>query len=121
LSKLLINQSPLMAEKKVIPFTEIIQYLNDKADTSFKLSSKRTRELIQARMNDGFSMVDFKKVIDLKVADWAGDVDWNKYLHPETLFGKKFESYLNQKESFLQEDYGIQETDVKMKISENHN
>lgn len=92
------------SEKKVFPFSEIIQYLNDKAETSFKLSSKSTRGLIQARMNEGFSMGDFKKVIDLKIADWGGDVDLNMYLQPETLFRSKFESYLNQNEGFLQEE-----------------
>ncbi|MDR7079861.1 putative phage protein (TIGR02220 family) [Neobacillus niacini] len=97
----------ITTEKKIIPFVEIIQYLNDKAHKSFKLGSKRTRELIQA--NKGFSMGDFKKVIDFKVADWGGDVDWNKYLRPETLFGTKFESYLNQNEGFSQEEFNLED------------
>lgn len=48
-------------------------------------------------MNEGFSVEDFKTVIDKKYNDWKG-TEWEKYLRPETLFGAKFESYLNQKE-----------------------
>jgi uncharacterized phage protein (TIGR02220 family) len=92
MSKWLITESPL------IPFAEIIQYLNDKADLNFKVSSKSTRELIKARVNEGFSISDFKKVIDLKVAEWGGDAEWNKYLRPEILFGPKFQFYLNENE-----------------------
>ena len=99
----------ITTEKKIIPFAEIIQYLNDKADKSFKLSSKKTRELIRARVNEGFSMGDFKRVIDLKVADWGGDVAWNKYLRPETLFGTKLESYLNQNEAFSKEEFNLED------------
>ena len=40
---------------------------------------------------------DFKTVIDKKADDWIG-TDMEKYLRPETLFGTKFESYLNQPE-----------------------
>ncbi|MEH6993572.1 conserved phage C-terminal domain-containing protein [Neobacillus drentensis] len=99
----------ITTEKKMIPFAEIIQYLNDKADKSFKLSSKKTRELIQARVKEGFLISDFKKVIDLKVAECGRDVDWNKYLRPETLFGTKFESYLNQNEEFSKEEFNLED------------
>ena len=43
-------------------------------------------------------MEDFKKVIDIKVQEWGKNEKMNKYLRPETLFGTKFESYLNEKE-----------------------
>jgi hypothetical protein len=43
----------------------------------------------------GFTISDFKCVIDKKVLDWKG-TDWEKYLRPITLFSKsKFENYLN--------------------------
>ena len=53
--------------------------------------------MIHARCEEGFTVDDFKKVIDKKCAEWMG-TDWEKYLRPETLFGTKFEGYLNQKD-----------------------
>ena len=52
--------------------------------------------MIEARFNEGFSVEDFKKVIDVKTQEWK-DSNMEKYLRPETLFGNKFEGYLNQK------------------------
>ena len=77
-------------------FKEIISYLNEKAGTKYRASGSKTQRLIKARFNDGFNDEDFKKVINIKVAEWSG-TDMAKYLRPETLFGTKFESYLNQK------------------------
>lgn len=81
---------------------EIITYLNEKIGTAYRASSRKTRELIKARFNEKFTVDDFKKVIDNKVADWnrepeKGEKDMRPYLRPETLFGPKFESYLNSK------------------------
>lgn len=83
-----------------IPFDEIITYLNEKTGKNYRSKMKSTRRLIQARFNEGFTLEDFKKVIDNKVADWnhvpsPGEKDMRPYLRPETLFGTKFESYLN--------------------------
>lgn len=74
---------------------EIITYLNSICNTNFKPNTPKTQTLIQARLNDGFSIDDFKTVIDKKSSEWL-DTEWQKYLRPETLFGNKFESYLNQ-------------------------
>ncbi|MEM1455719.1 conserved phage C-terminal domain-containing protein [Pediococcus pentosaceus] len=76
-------------------FKEIISYLNEKAGTKYRASGTKTQRLIKARFNNGFNIEDFKKVIDTKIAEWGG-TDMAKYLRPETLFGTKFESYLNQ-------------------------
>lgn len=81
--------------KMVVPYDEIIDYLNDKTGKNFKVSSIKTRELIHARYGEGFSLEDFNRVIDLKSAEWKSDPVWNKFLRPETLFVPKFESYLN--------------------------
>lgn len=75
---------------------EIIEYLNFKANKKFKYTSDKTQKLISARLNDGFNIDEFKKVIDNKVIDWLNDEKFNEYLRPETLFGTKFESYLNK-------------------------
>lgn len=96
--------------KKVIPYAEIIGYLNEKTGKCFKLSSIKTRELISARFGEGFTRADFNRVIDLKSADWQSDPAWNKFLRPETLFGTKFESYLNQQEGkkrLTEEDFNL--------------
>lgn len=76
-------------------YKAVIDYLNEKAGTAFKDKSKDSRSHIKARFDDGFSLDDFKTVIDKKVAEWGG-TDMAKFLRPSTLFGTKFESYLNQ-------------------------
>lgn len=77
-------------------YTPIINYLNEKANKNFRATTKKTQSLINARLNEGFSLDDFKKVIDIKCSQWLG-TDMEKYLRPQTLFGTKFESYLNEK------------------------
>lgn len=84
-------------EKEIIPFQEIVSYLNEKAGTNYRSSSKRTQQLIIARWNEKFTLTDFKKVIDNKSSQWLGDAKWGTFLRPETLFGNKFEGYLNEK------------------------
>lgn len=75
----------------------IISYLNEKAGTQYRATSKKTQSLVNARFNETFTIDDFKRVIDIKVAEWGNDEKMSKFLRPETLFGPKFESYLNQK------------------------
>ena len=56
---------------------------------------RKTRDLITARVNEGFTEDDFKTVIDKKYKEWHG-TDFEIYMRPSTLFGTKFEGYLNQ-------------------------
>lgn len=74
----------------------IVDYLNEKTGKKYKPSSKTTRKHITARLKEGYTLEDFKKVIDNKCEDWLNDPTMNQYLRPETLFGNKFEGYLNQ-------------------------
>ena len=83
-------------DKNEIPFSTIIDYLNEKAKRRYKPSTPKTREHIRARWNEGYTLDDFKYVIDVKCAEWFGDPKMDKYLCPDTLFGTKFEKYLNQ-------------------------
>ena len=76
---------------------QIITYLNEKADKNYKSNTKTTIDKIKARINEGFTIDDFKKVIDTKVAKWKTDPKMNEFLRPETLFGNKFDGYLNEK------------------------
>lgn len=74
----------------------IINYLNINTNNQYRPTTKKTQTCIRARINEGFVIDDFKKVIDNMAAEWMG-TEWEKYLRPETLFGTKFESYLNRK------------------------
>nr|DAQ49778.1 MAG TPA: hypothetical protein [Caudoviricetes sp.]DAU05372.1 MAG TPA: hypothetical protein [Bacteriophage sp.] len=84
-------------KKEPPPYQEIIDYLNEKAGKRFKVNDK-TKAHINARVNDGYTLADFRAVIEKKVAEWRG-TEMDKFLRPETLFGTKFEGYLNQNET----------------------
>lgn len=75
---------------------DIVDYLNAKAGTHYKASSKTTKQHIHARLAEGFTVDDFKRVVDNMWTDWHG-TEWEQYLRPSTLFGSKFENYLNRK------------------------
>lgn len=75
----------------------IVDYLNEKTDSHYKATTPKTKQLVQARLKEGFTVDDFKTVIDKKTATWLKDSKMNKYLRPLTLFGTKFEDYLNEK------------------------
>ena len=79
-----------------VPYKEIIDYLNEKTGKRFKSGTDSTKRVIRARFNEGNSVDDFKAVIDVKSKEWLGDMKMAKYLQPSTLFGTKFEGYLNQ-------------------------
>lgn len=79
-----------------IPYTEIVAALNEALGTSYRPTSKKTRQLIHARWAEGFRFPDFEAVIDTMAAAWVDDPKMSAYLRPETLFGPKFESYLNR-------------------------
>ena len=99
-------EMPIELEKTAISvnneLTEIVKrivdYMNNKCNTSYRHTSQKTRKHISARINEGFSENDFFTVIDNKSKEWLG-TEYEKYLRPETLFGTKFEGYLNQKSS----------------------
>ena len=82
----------------------IINYLNRKMNTHYKPTTSSTVKKIKARLKEGYSVDDFKTVIDKKYDDWAGDDKMVAYLRPDTLFGTKFESYLNQREANYSKD-----------------
>jgi uncharacterized phage protein (TIGR02220 family) len=81
--------------KDLVEISEkVLEYLNSKSGSTFSTKGSNM-ELVAARVSEGFTLADFKLVIDKKVLDWKG-TDWEKYLRPITLFSKsKFENYLN--------------------------
>ena len=78
-----------------ISYKEIIDYLNSKTGKNYRDNVQKNRSLIKARWSEGYRLDDFKHVIDNMVKDWSG-TKYAKYLRPETLFGTKFDGYLNQ-------------------------
>jgi uncharacterized phage protein (TIGR02220 family) len=90
------QQPPPPAE---VPYFEIIKYLNKKTGKNFSHQSKETRAKIKARWGiNGAqrSIEEFKAVIDNKCKAWLKYPKMSAFLRPETLFGSKFESYLNE-------------------------
>ena len=79
-----------------LPYKEIVDYLNTLAGTNYRASSRKTKDLIKARINEGYTLEDFKVVIEKKTREWINDNKMKVYLRPETLFSTKFEGYLNQ-------------------------
>lgn len=75
---------------------QVVAYLNERTGKRFRPGIRKTRRLVRARLREGYAPEDFKTVIDNKVADWGGEPRMRRYLRPETLFGSKFEGYLNE-------------------------
>ena len=82
-------------EKEINIYKYIVEHLNMRTGQHYKYSTTKTKDLIKARLNEKFTLEDFKTVIDKMCVEWMG-TDMQKYLRPETLFGNKFESYLNR-------------------------
>ena len=87
-------------EAKKINYEKIVNRLNELSGASYWHDSKNTRSLIKARFNEGFTENDFMIVIEKMCYLWnkepkKGEKDMRLYLRPSTLFGNKFEQYLN--------------------------
>lgn len=91
------SEEGVQGEDDGIPYAEIVSLLNGAAGTAYRPTSRKTRSLIRARWAEGFALADFAAVIDTMVAAWGDDPKMSAYLRPETLFGTKFESYLNRR------------------------
>lgn len=81
-------------QKKYI--VEIVSYLNEKSGRDFKPTTKSTQAHIKARLLEGFTAEDFMAVIDSKCEKWLTNPEMSEYVRPATLFGTKFESYLQE-------------------------
>lgn len=76
------------------PYQKIIDYLNEKSGKKFRVGSE-VKRLIDARYKAGATEQDFYTVIDNMCSKWLNDEKMRDYLRPITLFGTKFDSYLN--------------------------
>ena len=92
-----------------VPYKEIISYLNEKTGKKLRWDVKSNQNEIKARFNEGYTLDDFKTVIDKKYNEWGrkptkeelqrGIKDMRIYLRPKTLFGSNFDVYLNQEQT----------------------
>lgn len=92
-------------EKEINIYSRVITRLNDFTNKNYKATTKKTKTCIKARINEGFTENDFYKVIEIKTKEWLG-TDMEIYLRPETLFGNKFEGYLNQERQIIEQRKG---------------
>lgn len=74
----------------------IIDYLNKCAGKKYSVKTKKTEQLIHKLLDNGFTVEDFERVIDIKCKQWLNNEKMNQYLRPRTLFSEKFEDYLNE-------------------------
>lgn len=101
------SEEGVQGEGDEIPYGEIVRHLNDAVGASYRPSSRKTRQLIHARWEEGFRLPDFIAVIDTMEEAWGEDPKMSAYLRPETLFGTKFESYLNRPKTRKGGGYGV--------------
>ena len=74
---------------------EVITYLNQVTKKNFNKNTASHHKYIKARLKEGYELKDFKHVVNVMAATWMG-TDYERYLQPQTLFGNKFDSYLNR-------------------------
>ncbi len=102
------------AKSNPIPYKDILDYLNEKANKNFNPKAEGHRKLIRARWNEGYKLEDFKKVIDNKTSQWLGKKSFDgkpldQFLRPSTLFAQKhFDNYLNETVNMSNQQHGDQ-------------
>ena len=79
---------------KLLICKEVISYLNLKAKKNFKVDTASHHKFIKARLKEGYTLEDFKKVVDIMSTKWIG-TEYEQYLQPQTIFGSKMDNYLN--------------------------
>ena len=93
--------------KDIETIKNIVSYLNKVCGTRYRHNTESTKSHIRARLNEGFTEQDFYDVIDKKYKQWGSDPKMEEFLRPQTLFGTKFESYLNQKTVAVKQKFDI--------------
>lgn len=96
-NKIKSNKIKNISDDTIRNINTIISYLNEKTNKRFRSETQSYQKLIDDKLKDGYSIEDFKIVIDKKCKEWIG-TEFETYLRPETLFGNKFDSYLNASE-----------------------
>ncbi len=88
------NGTGIAASSNADDIAQIVEYMNDVTRGKYRASSRYVKEHINARLGEGYSVDEFKLVIDHMNTLWGSDPVMSRYLRPQTLFGPKFASYL---------------------------
>ena len=96
-----IKNSVNNIKNKASPSDAVITILEDlnkrtKSKKGFSPLAQSNQNLIKARMSEGFTVENFITVNEKKVKQWLHDPEMSKYLRPATLYGNKFDGYLNE-------------------------
>lgn len=95
------GSAPLHSDIEALSLS-ILSFLNDKTGSHYKLTDE-VRDLISSKLDDGYTEADFKTVIENKSSEWSCDGKMRAYIRPSTLFGPKFEEYLNAPPPIVEE------------------
>ncbi|MEG1311484.1 MAG: conserved phage C-terminal domain-containing protein [Romboutsia sp.] len=101
--------------KNINIYKSVVEYLNTKTNKNFKPNTNKTITTIDARVNEGFKIEDFYRVIDIKSKQWL-NTEMERFLRPATLFSNKFEGYLNEEQIKQQDTSSIKEWEVNFEF-----
>ena len=109
------NKKEVISQK----VAEIIEYLNLATGKKFSATGNDNIKHVMKKIDEGYTFDNFKHVIDVKTAKWKG-TDMEDYLRPQTLFGSKFNAYLNElPNNGKQQTSSIQQTiDTAQRVAE---
>jgi uncharacterized phage protein (TIGR02220 family) len=79
--------------KEVLLIPEVVSLWNEITGQSSKPAAAKNKTVIQARINEGFTIDDFQSVARSKYKEWIGTEN-QKYIRIETVFGNKMDGYL---------------------------
>lgn len=110
------SDEPSLDESRRCIIDDVVRFLNDTTGKHFRSNTASTQRHINARITDGYTLDDFKRVIVYKAQQWGNDAKMKEYLRPETLFGTKFEGYLNSAPDDLQIVEKVEKTAEELEI-----
>ncbi|MCP4569481.1 MAG: hypothetical protein GY841_18040 [FCB group bacterium] len=73
---------------------EIIQDLNQVTGRGFRTQTESYRKLVAGLLRKGFIFEQFHQVHIHRAKKWLGDPKYQEFLRPQTLYGNKFDAYL---------------------------
>ena len=91
-------------DKEIYNIKKIVEFLNSTLSTNYSWKTKQTQKLIRGRLREGYTIEDFKLVIEDRKRRWQNDEKMRQYLRPSTLFRpSNFENYLQYAKSKKEE------------------
>lgn len=83
-------------DKEMNSIVIVVGHLNAETSSTFRSKAASTAKPILARLHEGYTVQDMLAVIDIKTIQWLHNETMERYLRPQTLFGGKFEAYLQE-------------------------